>query len=170
MKLQFKHQKFQADAAKAVVDVFAGQPYLTPNYMMDRGTGHYQVGTNEDEDFTGWSNAKIVPELSDGLILEHIRKIQRNRRALVNELNRIRAHRVHLVEQDLEFVVRKLQRTQPVMHLRKNFRVLLKRLLLRKRKNLIEERRLIALHKRHVRSGGIQNKNCFGFQEPFRQK
>ena len=26
MKLQFKHQKFQADAAKAVVDVFAGQP------------------------------------------------------------------------------------------------------------------------------------------------
>ena len=78
MKLQFKHQKFQADAAKAVVDVFAGQPYLTPTYMMDRGTGHYQLRTNEDENFTGWSNAKIVPELSDGLILEHIRKIQRN--------------------------------------------------------------------------------------------
>ena len=38
MKLQFKHQKFQADAAKAVVDVFAGQPYLTPTYMMDRGS------------------------------------------------------------------------------------------------------------------------------------
>ena len=37
MKLQFKHQKFQADAAKAVVDVFAGQPYLTPSYMMDKG-------------------------------------------------------------------------------------------------------------------------------------
>ena len=37
MKLQFKHQKFQADAAKAVVDVFAGQPYLTPAYMIDRG-------------------------------------------------------------------------------------------------------------------------------------
>ena len=28
MKLQFKHQKFQADAAKAVVDVFAGQPLI----------------------------------------------------------------------------------------------------------------------------------------------
>ena len=41
MKLQFKHQKFQADAAKAVVDVFAGQPYLTPTYMMDRGDGDY---------------------------------------------------------------------------------------------------------------------------------
>ena len=37
MKLRFKHQKFQADAAKAVVDVFTGQPYLTPSYMMDKG-------------------------------------------------------------------------------------------------------------------------------------
>lgn len=55
MKLQFKHQKFQADAAKAVVDVFAGQPFLTPTYMMDRGTGTYQLGMNEDDDFTGWS-------------------------------------------------------------------------------------------------------------------
>ena len=26
MKLRFKHQKFQADAAKAIVDVFQGQP------------------------------------------------------------------------------------------------------------------------------------------------
>ena len=42
MKLQFKHQKFQADAAKAVVDVFAGQPYLTPTYMMDRGINYQQ--------------------------------------------------------------------------------------------------------------------------------
>ena len=47
MKLQFKHQKFQADAAKAVVDVFAGQPYLTPIYMMDRGSGTYQIGMEE---------------------------------------------------------------------------------------------------------------------------
>lgn len=78
MKLQFKHQKFQADAAKAVVDVFAGQPYLTPSYMMDRGSGFYQTTLTEDEDFTGWSNAKIVPELNDGVILDHLRKIQRN--------------------------------------------------------------------------------------------
>ena len=74
MKLQFKHQKFQADAAKAVVDVFAGQPYLTPSYMMDMGKGQM---TYLDEDFTGWSNARIVPELSTGLILEHLQKIQR---------------------------------------------------------------------------------------------
>ena len=77
MKLQFKHQKFQADAAKAVVDVFAGQPYLTPTYMMDQGSGHIQQSLNDDVDFTGWSNQKIVPELSDQLILEHIQKIQR---------------------------------------------------------------------------------------------
>ena len=77
MKLRFKHQKFQADAAKAVVDVFAGQPYLTPSYMMDRGSGHYQQSLTEEEDFTGWSNQKIVPELNDRLILEHINKIQR---------------------------------------------------------------------------------------------
>lgn len=76
MKLQFKHQKFQADAAKAVVDVFAGQPYLTPSYMMDRGSV-YQRSFTDEEDFTGWSNHKIVPELNDGIILEHIQKIQR---------------------------------------------------------------------------------------------
>lgn len=77
MKLQFKHQKFQADAAKAVVDVFAGQPYLTPSYMMDKGSGLYQQSITEEEDFTGWSNHKIVPQLTDGLILENIRKIQK---------------------------------------------------------------------------------------------
>lgn len=77
MKLKFKHQKFQADAAKAVVDVFAGQPYLRPSYMMDRGSGNYQQSLTEEEDFTGWSNQKIVPELNDRLILEHINTIQR---------------------------------------------------------------------------------------------
>lgn len=77
MKLQFKHQKFQADAAKAVVDVFVGQPYLTPSYMMDRGSGYIQQSVTDEDDFTGWSNQKIVPELNDKLILEHIKKIQK---------------------------------------------------------------------------------------------
>ena len=76
MKLQFKHQKFQADAAKAVVDVFAGQPYLTPTYLMDRGTG-YQQSITDEEDFTGWRNERIVPELTDKIILEHLQKVQR---------------------------------------------------------------------------------------------
>ena len=77
MRIQYKHQKFQADAAKAVVDVFAGQPYLTPTYMMDRGSGYYQTTLTEERDFTGWSNQRIIPELNDQLILEHLQKIQR---------------------------------------------------------------------------------------------
>ena len=87
MKLQFKHQKFQADAAKAVVDVFAGQPYLTPSYMMDRGyqgkmqeSGQTYSQSNmfDETDFTGWSNQRIVPDLNNQIILDHIQKIQRN--------------------------------------------------------------------------------------------
>lgn len=78
MRLQFKHQKFQADAAKAIVDVFAGQPYLTPTYMIDKGTGYQQQTLTEEQDFTGWGNQKIVPELNDQIILEHLQKIQRN--------------------------------------------------------------------------------------------
>ena len=86
MKLQFKHQKFQADAAKAVVDVFAGQPYLTPSYMMDRGyqgkmyntdQTYTQANMFDEQDFTGWGNQRIVPELNNQIILDHIQKIQR---------------------------------------------------------------------------------------------
>ena len=76
LKLQFKHQKFQADAAKAVVDVFAGQPYLTPTYMIDRGID-YQMSITDEEDFTGWRNEPIVPGLSDKAILSNLQKVQR---------------------------------------------------------------------------------------------
>ncbi len=76
MKLQFKHQKFQADAAKAVVDVFAGQPYLTQSYMIDKGDARTQTLTEAD-DFTGWRNERIVPELTDRMILERLNKVQR---------------------------------------------------------------------------------------------
>lgn len=44
---------------------------------MDKGSGHYQYSLTEEDDFTGWSNQKIVPELNDRLILEHINAIQR---------------------------------------------------------------------------------------------
>lgn len=78
MKLHFKHQKFQAEAAKAVVNVFAGQPYLTPSYMIDQGKRSQQTSYMDANDLTGWNNQKIVPELSDRLILEHINTIQRS--------------------------------------------------------------------------------------------
>ncbi|MHC1694012.1 MAG: type III restriction-modification system endonuclease [Eubacteriales bacterium] len=78
MKLQFKHQKFQADAAKAVCDVFNGQPYLTPTYMMDRGyVRDGKISLTEEQDFTGYGNHKIVPELNDSIILDNINKLQR---------------------------------------------------------------------------------------------
>lgn len=68
MKLQFKHQKFQADAARAVCDVFAGQPYLTSSYGMG------QTGIAET---VGWRNQPLVPELTDSRILERIQQLQR---------------------------------------------------------------------------------------------
>jgi len=77
MKLQFKHQKFQADAAQAVCDVFTGQPYLTPSYMMDKGLGSNNGLLFEKHEFTGFGNSRLVPELNDGIILENINKIQR---------------------------------------------------------------------------------------------
>lgn len=81
MKLQFKHQKFQADAAKAVCDVFAGQPYLTPTYMIDTGyeTRRQEKGQTTDTlpELYGWNNQRLIPELSDERILENIRQVQR---------------------------------------------------------------------------------------------
>ncbi len=75
MKLQFKRQKLQADAAKPVCDVFAGQPYLTPTHMMDSGFGEWVLP--DTASFTGFGNARISTALNDDLILEQIQKIQR---------------------------------------------------------------------------------------------
>lgn len=91
MKLQFRHQKFQADAAKAVVDVFAGQPYLTPSYMMDKGyegktisgESFSQSSMTDVQDFTGWGNQKLVSELSDG-VSYRITCNNGNQRTLIN--------------------------------------------------------------------------------------
>lgn len=77
MRIQYKHQKFQADAAQAVVDVFAGQPNRTPSYLMDAGIDTSQMTISSDIAFTGWGNGQLVPELNNALILEHIQKIQR---------------------------------------------------------------------------------------------
>ena len=81
MKLRFKYQKFQADAAKAVVDVFAGQPSLTHSYGMDTGTDYITERGEESQvslHAVGWRNAEIIPRLTDDKILDNIRKIQRN--------------------------------------------------------------------------------------------
>lgn len=79
MILKFKHQKFQADAAQAICDVFAGQPCLTPTYRIDQGlqSRHEQTTLIEAVRFTGWANQQLVPQLTDDVILEHIQRIQR---------------------------------------------------------------------------------------------
>ena len=81
MKLQFKHQKFQKDAARAVVDVFSGQPFLTSTYMIDSGDGRQTLL----DDFTGWRNEPIIPELTDSKILENVNKIQKENNIKVSE-------------------------------------------------------------------------------------
>jgi len=73
MKLKFRHQQFQADAAAVVCDVFAGQPFHTSTYMIDPGRG--QVSLDEASRFTGFNNAPVA--ITDDKVLEHIRTIQR---------------------------------------------------------------------------------------------
>lgn len=77
MKLRFKYQKFQADAAKAVVDVFTGQPYQTFSYLIDQGKNSQQGTIHPSLLPTGWRNQPIVSSLTDEKILEHIQTIQR---------------------------------------------------------------------------------------------
>ena len=85
MKLQFKHQKFQADAAQAVCDVFSGQPKVTPTYLIDKGISDKQdrqskFGSDgwvdeEEFDFTGYKNSRIRINGDD--ILKNLQIIQR---------------------------------------------------------------------------------------------
>lgn len=71
MKIQYKDQSFQAEAAKAVVDVFSGQPYATNSYRLDAGK------VLSGLEFTGWNNNPIVKDLTDQKILCQINEIQR---------------------------------------------------------------------------------------------
>lgn len=81
MKLKFKHQKFQADAAAAVCDVFAGQPNVSPTYIIDKGIdltddrGLQQISMTAMANMTGFNNRKV--QLSDDVIKSNIQRIQR---------------------------------------------------------------------------------------------
>ena len=74
MRLQFRHQKFQSDAANAICEVFNGQPFHSPTYMIDPGLG--QIGLEDARSFTGFNNAPVV--IGDDKILENIRNIQKS--------------------------------------------------------------------------------------------
>ena len=69
MKLQFKHQSFQREAARAVVDAFLGQPLQDAfAYRMDVGKGGLALETQ------GFRNQEL--QLSDAQLTENIRAIQ----------------------------------------------------------------------------------------------
>ena len=70
MKLKFKHQQFQKDAAQAVTDVFFGQPFSDRNtYQIDQGTG----GGNFFE-MIGTSNMPLKIERET--LIDNIRQVQ----------------------------------------------------------------------------------------------
>ena len=85
MKLRFKHQTFQAEAAKAVVDVFAGQPYLTQSYMIDAGVIKSPEPGFIEEDFTGWRNEPLMPAMTDEVVLKRIQEIQKHHQITVSD-------------------------------------------------------------------------------------
>ena len=69
MKLKFKHQRFQTEAAKCVTDAFLGQKYSdSVEYIMDTGktTGLFEV--------QGFGNTPLM--LDNGAITDNIRAIQ----------------------------------------------------------------------------------------------
>lgn len=69
MKLQFKHQSFQMEAARAVVDAFLGQPLQDAfAYRMDVGKGGLALEAQ------GFRNQEL--QLSDAQLTENIRAIQ----------------------------------------------------------------------------------------------
>ena len=69
MKLQFKHQSFQREAARAVVDAFLGQPLQDAFvYRMDAGKGVLALETQ------GFRNQDLL--LSDAQLTKNIRTIQ----------------------------------------------------------------------------------------------
>ena len=71
MRLQYKHQGFQQDAALAVVEVFRGQPLQDAfAYRMDVGKGVL------DLEIQGFRNHDLV--LSDDVLTQNIRQVQIN--------------------------------------------------------------------------------------------
>lgn len=73
MKLQFKHQKFQEDAALAVCDVFAGQPYLQSSYLVDMG----RVAAGQfDIEQTGFNNQRLLPAVEQE-VLKNLHEVQK---------------------------------------------------------------------------------------------
>lgn len=71
MKLKYKHQRFQADAAKSVTDIFTGQQYCdSADYLIDQGRNKGVFN------LTGFGNQKLM--LDRESLTENLRQIQMN--------------------------------------------------------------------------------------------
>ncbi|MCH1640882.1 DEAD/DEAH box helicase family protein [Paenibacillus timonensis] len=82
MKIKFKHQKFQLDAVKSIVDVFQGQPNESSRFTLDKGRRQksvemgdlFQQTASSDSEF-GFKNNPI--KLVDQEVLSNIQATQR---------------------------------------------------------------------------------------------
>ncbi|RNB53513.1 restriction endonuclease subunit R [Brevibacillus gelatini] len=81
MKIKFKHQQFQLDAIKSIVDCFAGQPNEQSLFTLDKGIRqkHEQMNIDDlasrDDEAVGFKNNPI--KLVDDEILDNIKAVQR---------------------------------------------------------------------------------------------
>ena len=88
MKLKFKHQAYQADAVKAVVDCFQGQPKSSGlKYAVDPGSaspkGFVALPGTELE---GFANAAL--SIPPAAILKNLQEIQREQKIPVSDSSR----------------------------------------------------------------------------------
>ena len=69
MKLRYKHQRFQTEAARAVTDSFKGQPFIDPaEFLHDVGQGRINYGEY------GFSNAPLMIDRTQ--LTENVRSVQ----------------------------------------------------------------------------------------------
>lgn len=69
MKLRYKHQRFQTEAARAVTDSFKGQPFIDPaEFLHDVGQGRLNLGEY------GFANAPLVIDRTQ--LTENVRTVQ----------------------------------------------------------------------------------------------
>ncbi|MEI0739465.1 hypothetical protein VQ056_27440 [Paenibacillus sp. JTLBN-2024] len=82
MKIKFKHQQFQLDAVKSIVDVFQGQPNESSRFTLDKGRRQksveigdlFQQTSGNDSEY-GFKNNPI--KLVDQEVLSNIQAVQR---------------------------------------------------------------------------------------------
>ena len=82
MKIQFKNQKFQEDAAKSVVEIFNGQPYKNGlQFLLDINLDKKQVSQEEVAEkidpYRAFRNYELEYYMDDKTILENITRVQR---------------------------------------------------------------------------------------------